>query len=88
MAAGGYTGRGGKYDPKGIVVHGDEHVVPSEGLPVIRGDQPGMSKLVDLLGQLVSIAQQTADRAPAAVDIQLKMPGQAIPVTQRSRAKV
>lgn len=56
FAEGGFTGRAGKYQPVGVV-HGGEYVIPQEGSPVVRGDNPETVKLLrDILKALNTIA--------------------------------
>lgn len=51
-ADGGYTGSGGKYEPAGIV-HKGEYVVPQQGAPVVRGDNPKTVELLERIAKAI-----------------------------------
>jgi hypothetical protein len=59
--SGGFTGYGDKTEVAGMV-HKQEYVIPSEGVPVIRGDNPQMLKVSeDILEVLKQIAAGLAE---------------------------
>lgn len=66
MASGGYTGEGLKYESVGIYeLHAGEYVVPQEGTPVIRGDNP---KTVQLLESILKELQTIRSYGPGRVN--------------------
>jgi hypothetical protein len=63
-SASGYTGDGGKFTPAGIV-HGGEYVIPQQGSPVIRGDNP---ETTALLSKMVALLEKIVEMGPGRVN--------------------
>jgi hypothetical protein len=55
LSGGGYTGDGGKYEPKGVV-HGGEWVIQKESTSKIRKEHPGLLEEMNATGQVKGYA--------------------------------
>jgi hypothetical protein len=75
LYTGGYTGDGGKYEPKGIV-HGGEYVIKKESTSKIQRQAPGFLEELNATGQVGGYAAggfvapvETRRRIPMRVDV-------------------